>query len=169
MRDLGDCPEGFPVVAGSIGPSHGFVHVKEIGTPVEIFSMTVNDGDLVHADRHGALLIFDEMISGFRYAPGGAAEARGVEPHLATYGKALFGGLPSDMTWMLRSTPERWATHSELGIEVASGETATTVVAYRLGARIAGVVTNRSGCSASMSTPSRAPGSTRSMPVARLM
>ena len=62
MRDLGDCPEGFPVVAGSIGPSHGFVHVKEIGTPVEIFSMTVNDGDLVHADRHGALVIPADVI-----------------------------------------------------------------------------------------------------------
>ena len=31
MRDLGDVPTGYPVVAGSIGPSHGFVHVKEIG------------------------------------------------------------------------------------------------------------------------------------------
>jgi regulator of RNase E activity RraA len=62
MRDLGDCPKGFPVVAGSIGPSHGFVHVKEIGTPVEIFGMTVNNGDLVHADRHGALVIPSDVI-----------------------------------------------------------------------------------------------------------
>jgi regulator of RNase E activity RraA len=62
MRDLGDCPEGFPVVAGSIGPSHGFVHVKEIGTPVEIFGMTVQNGDLVHADRHGALVIPADVI-----------------------------------------------------------------------------------------------------------
>jgi glutamate-1-semialdehyde 2,1-aminomutase len=46
------------------------------------------------ADRHGALLIFDEMISGFRFARGGAAERHGVTPHLATYGKALFGGFP---------------------------------------------------------------------------
>ncbi|MFK7745774.1 MAG: RraA family protein, partial [Roseobacter sp.] len=30
MRDLGDMPEGYPVVAGSIGPSHGFVHVVDI-------------------------------------------------------------------------------------------------------------------------------------------
>lgn len=29
MRDLGDLPKGFPVVAGSIGPSHGFVHVNQ--------------------------------------------------------------------------------------------------------------------------------------------
>lgn len=62
MRDLGDCPEGFPVVAGSIGPSHGFVHVKEIGTPVGIFGMTVSNGDLVHADRHGALVIPADAI-----------------------------------------------------------------------------------------------------------
>ena len=57
MRDLGDLPEGFPVIAGSVGPSHGFVHVKEIGTPATIFGLTINDGDLVHADRHGALVI----------------------------------------------------------------------------------------------------------------
>ena len=62
MRDLGDLPDGFPVVAGSIGPSHGFVHVREVGTPVTIFGMTVNDGDLVHADRHGALVIPPEVI-----------------------------------------------------------------------------------------------------------
>lgn len=57
MRDLGDLPEGFPVVAGSIGPSHGFVHVKEIGTPVKIFGLDIHPGELVHADRHGALVI----------------------------------------------------------------------------------------------------------------
>lgn len=62
MRDLGDLPEAFPVVAGSIGPSHGFVHVREIGTEVEIFGMKVKDGDLVHADRHGALVIPPEVM-----------------------------------------------------------------------------------------------------------
>ncbi|MCG7630225.1 RraA family protein [Epibacterium sp. MM17-32] len=62
MRDLGDLPEGFPVVAGSIGPSHGFVHVREIDTPVEIFGLTVAPGDLVHADRHGALVIPPAVI-----------------------------------------------------------------------------------------------------------
>lgn len=62
MRDLGDLPEGFPVVAGSIGPSHGFVHVKEIDTPVTIFGLTIKPGDLVHADRHGALVVPPEVI-----------------------------------------------------------------------------------------------------------
>ena len=62
MRDLGDVPAGYPVVAGSIGPSHGFVHVKEIGTAVEIFGMTVAEGDLIHADRHGAVVIPKDVI-----------------------------------------------------------------------------------------------------------
>ncbi|MBW4984234.1 RraA family protein [Mameliella sp. CS4] len=62
MRDLGDLAPGFPVVAGSIGPSHGFVHVTELGTPVEVFGLRVNPGDLVHADRHGALVIPADIV-----------------------------------------------------------------------------------------------------------
>lgn len=44
--------------------------------------------------RHGALLIFDEVISGFRVGPGGAAAWSGVTPDLATFGKIIGGGLP---------------------------------------------------------------------------
>jgi regulator of RNase E activity RraA len=62
MRDLGDLAKGFPVVAGSIGPSHGFVHVLEIGTPVTVFGLTVAPGDLVHADRHGAVVVPPDVI-----------------------------------------------------------------------------------------------------------
>ena len=62
MRDLGDLPDGFPVVAGSVGPSHGFVHVRDVGIPVTIFGLTVNDGDLVHADRHGALVVPPDVL-----------------------------------------------------------------------------------------------------------
>jgi len=62
MRDLGDLPDGFPVVAGSIGPSHGFVHVKEVGTTVTVFGMQVADGDLIHADRHGGVVIPSEVL-----------------------------------------------------------------------------------------------------------
>ena len=57
VRDLGDLPKGFPVVAGSVGPSHGYVHVRSIGQPVRIFGLEVRPGDLIHADRHGALVI----------------------------------------------------------------------------------------------------------------
>jgi len=62
LRDLGDLAEDFPVVAGSVGPSHGFVHVREIDAPVNIFGMTVTPGELIHADRHGAVVIPNEVI-----------------------------------------------------------------------------------------------------------
>ncbi len=45
------------------------------------------------AKRHGALVIFDEVISGFRVAFGGMAERLGITPDLVTYGKVLGGGL----------------------------------------------------------------------------
>ncbi|MBA2570527.1 MAG: aspartate aminotransferase family protein [Chloroflexi bacterium] len=44
--------------------------------------------------EHGALLIFDEVITGFRLAPGGAQEYLGVIPDLAIFGKAVAGGYP---------------------------------------------------------------------------
>ena len=44
--------------------------------------------------EHGSLLIFDEVISGFRVAPGGASEYFGLIPDLSTYGKVVGGGLP---------------------------------------------------------------------------
>lgn len=44
--------------------------------------------------RHGVLLIFDEVVTGFRLAYGGAQEKYGIIPDLVAYGKALGGGLP---------------------------------------------------------------------------
>jgi glutamate-1-semialdehyde 2,1-aminomutase len=44
--------------------------------------------------RDGALLIFDEVLSGFRVAPGGAVERYGVRPDLITLGKVVGGGMP---------------------------------------------------------------------------
>jgi glutamate-1-semialdehyde 2,1-aminomutase len=44
--------------------------------------------------KHGALLIFDEVISGFRLGPGGAAVHYGVTPDLAAFGKVIGGGMP---------------------------------------------------------------------------
>jgi glutamate-1-semialdehyde 2,1-aminomutase len=44
--------------------------------------------------RHGALLIFDEVISGFRLARGGAAERLGIVPDMVTFGKVIGGGMP---------------------------------------------------------------------------
>ena len=47
------------------------------------------------ASRSGALLVFDEVISGFRVAPGGAQEREGVTPDLSVLGKIIGGGLPA--------------------------------------------------------------------------
>lgn len=44
--------------------------------------------------KHGALLIFDEVISGFRVGWGGAAELYGITPDLMTFGKVIGGGMP---------------------------------------------------------------------------
>lgn len=52
------------------------------------------EGIAALAREHGALLIFDEMLTGFRFAPGGAQELFGVTPDLATYGKGLANGYP---------------------------------------------------------------------------
>ena len=62
MRDLGDMAEDFPVIASSIGPSHGFVHVRSVGQPIRIMGMVVRSGDLIHADRHGAVVIPPEVV-----------------------------------------------------------------------------------------------------------
>jgi glutamate-1-semialdehyde 2,1-aminomutase len=44
--------------------------------------------------RHGALLIFDEVITGFRWAPGGAQARYGITPDLSTHAKIVGGGVP---------------------------------------------------------------------------
>jgi glutamate-1-semialdehyde 2,1-aminomutase len=67
-------------IAGNMGlvpPREGFLHgLREI------------------SQRHGALLVFDEVISGFRAAAGGAQQLYGVRPDLTCLGKIIGGGLP---------------------------------------------------------------------------
>src|SRR5204863_3203851 len=52
------------------------------------------DGLRAECDRVGALLIFDEVITGFRLGPGGAQARYGVAPDLSCFGKVIGGGLP---------------------------------------------------------------------------
>ena len=52
------------------------------------------EGLRAECDRVGALLVFDEVITGFRVARGGAQELLGVTPDLTTLGKVIGGGLP---------------------------------------------------------------------------
>ncbi|MBV9000250.1 MAG: glutamate-1-semialdehyde 2,1-aminomutase, partial [Solirubrobacterales bacterium] len=61
------------------------------------------------ADDHGALLVFDEVISGFRVARGGAQEHYGVAPDLTIMGKIMGGGLPAAAYGGRRELMERIA------------------------------------------------------------
>ena len=58
--------------------------------PCENFLQALRD----ECTKHGALLIFDEVMTGFRVAPGGAQELFGIRPDLTALGKIIGGGLP---------------------------------------------------------------------------
>lgn len=57
VRDLADIAEGFQMLADRVGPSHAFVHVVDHAQPVTVAGIEVSDGDLIHADQHGAVVI----------------------------------------------------------------------------------------------------------------
>ncbi|HRK19432.1 MAG TPA: RraA family protein [Hyphomicrobiaceae bacterium] len=57
IRDIPQWAPGLPVLAGSIAPSHARVHLADFGKQVRVAGMVVKSGDLIHADRHGAVVI----------------------------------------------------------------------------------------------------------------
>ena len=57
VRDLDVLDPAFPILAGCVTPSHAFVRIESIGGDVDVLGMQVADGDLIHADRHGAVRI----------------------------------------------------------------------------------------------------------------
>jgi len=71
IRDLDDAAHGYQMLAGMPGPSHAWVHIVEYGIQVTVHGMTVNPGDLIHADRHGAAVIPLEVA---RDVPAAAAK-----------------------------------------------------------------------------------------------
>ena len=57
MRDLDMmCPQ-FQCFAAALSPSHAYIQVVAFGTPVDVLGMAVSDGDIVHADYHGGVVI----------------------------------------------------------------------------------------------------------------
>jgi regulator of RNase E activity RraA len=68
IRDIPQIAEGFQMLAGSLSPSHAYVHVEEFGIPVTIHGMAVQSGDLVHADQHGAIVVPVNTIDGMKAA-----------------------------------------------------------------------------------------------------
>jgi regulator of RNase E activity RraA len=68
IRDIPQVAPGFQMLAGSIAPSHAFVHVVDFGVNVNIHGMAVKSGDLIHADRHGAVVVPLNTIDGMKAA-----------------------------------------------------------------------------------------------------
>ena len=57
IRDIPQWAPGLNVLAGSVMPSHGHVHLADFGKEVRVAGMVVRSNDLIHADRHGAVVI----------------------------------------------------------------------------------------------------------------
>ncbi len=57
FRDVVDSARGFNLLGGEVGPSHAFVHLVDFDRQVTVFGLTVTTNDIVHADRHGAVMV----------------------------------------------------------------------------------------------------------------
>jgi glutamate-1-semialdehyde 2,1-aminomutase len=105
------------------------------------------EGLRAECDRTGTVLIFDEVITGFRLAYGGAAEATGVGPDLWCFGKVIGGGLPLAAFGGRRELMEQAGTLSGNPLATAAGlavlslldRSAYTELAARVGRLAAGL------------------------------
>jgi glutamate-1-semialdehyde 2,1-aminomutase len=89
--------EPYPANMGLVPPEEGFLEfLREL------------------ADSSGALLVFDEVISGFRVGPGGVQGLSGVTPDLTVLGKVIGGGLPAAAYAGPRSLMERIAPEGDV-------------------------------------------------------
>jgi regulator of RNase E activity RraA len=62
IRDLDMLAPGFQLIAGVVNPSHAYVHLVGFGQEVSVHGMHVTHEDVVHADRHGAVVIPHEVV-----------------------------------------------------------------------------------------------------------
>lgn len=63
IRDISDSARGFNLLGGEVGPSHAWVHVVDIDCQVTVHGLTVVTNDIVHADRHGAVMVPREAVT----------------------------------------------------------------------------------------------------------
>jgi len=68
IRDIPAVALDFQMLAGSVAPSHAYVHVEEFGVAVTIHGMAAQSGDLIHADRHGAVIVPVDKIDAMQAA-----------------------------------------------------------------------------------------------------
>ena len=115
-------------VAGTVPVAPGFLEgVRELTT------------------KYNVILIFDEVVTGFRFAPGGAQQWYGVTPDLTTFAKAVCAGVPSgalagkaeimstiafrdDADWNRRGRVRHMGTYSANPLSAAAGVVATTLL-----------------------------------------
>ncbi len=78
IRDIPMIAPGFQMLAGSIVPSHAYVLVVDYGIDVNVHGMATKSGDLIHADRHGAIVVPGDKIDAMKAANEGlsAREAK---------------------------------------------------------------------------------------------
>ena len=83
VRDLDEVRElGFHFFASCVLVSHAYVHVVEFGKPVQVGGVTVKPGDLIHADKHGVLLVPPEIA---RDLPKAAADFEAQEREIISF------------------------------------------------------------------------------------
>src|SRR6516162_7199983 len=74
IRDIPAIAPGFQMLAGSVVPSHAYVHVVEFRIEVNVHGMTARSGDLIHADRHGAIVVPIDKIDAMQASLDGLAK-----------------------------------------------------------------------------------------------
>ncbi len=106
-------PWNDPAAVRAACDRHRFAAILAEPVPANMGLVPAVDGFLEllreQADATGALLVFDEVISGFRVAPGGAQARTGVTPDLTIMGKVIGGGLPAAAYGGSRELMERIA------------------------------------------------------------
>jgi len=79
VRDLDQWASGFQFLAAKISASHAYAHPASVGGDVEVLGLRVREGDLVHADRHGAVIVPLEWV---RALPAAAREVAAREARI---------------------------------------------------------------------------------------
>ena len=86
VRDLDEVQElGFHFFAADVIPSHAYVHIVDAGIPVKVGGLLVNNGDLLHADKHGVISIPHEIA---REVPRACQEVEDRERLIINYCKS---------------------------------------------------------------------------------
>ena len=86
VRDIDEVRDlGFHFFAADVIPSHAYVHLVDSGNPVKVGGLVVNNGDLIHADKHGVVVIPHEIA---RDVPEAAQKVEDRERRIIDYCKS---------------------------------------------------------------------------------